>query len=78
MMTHCNTNLYSQTLIPHIHNIAKMNNLKWPENVGICGIELYTPRLYVDQSDLEVFDNESVGKYTIGLGQQQMSFFIYI
>lgn len=46
----------------------------WPENVGILGIELYFPCQYVDQTELEVFDGVSAGKYTIGLGQDKMGF----
>jgi hydroxymethylglutaryl-CoA synthase len=43
-------------------------------NVGILGIEIYFPNQYVDQSELEVFDGVSSGKYTIGLGQSKMGF----
>lgn len=46
----------------------------WPNNVGIKAIELYFPSQYVDQTDLEVYDNASTGKYTIGLGQSRMGF----
>lgn len=45
-----------------------------PKNVGIKGIEIYTPNQYVSQEDLEAFDNVSKGKYTIGLGQTKMGF----
>lgn len=38
-----------------------------PENVGILAIEIYFPSTYVAQSELEVFDKVSTGKYTIGL-----------
>uniref|UniRef100_A0A0M3IHS3 HMG_CoA_synt_N domain-containing protein n=1 Tax=Ascaris lumbricoides TaxID=6252 RepID=A0A0M3IHS3_ASCLU len=55
--------------------MALMNSMLYgPENVGIRAMELYFPRTYVEQSDLEKFDNVSTGKYTIGLGQQQMAF----
>ena len=37
-------------------------------------MELYVPNYYVDQSELEVFDKVSTGKYTVGLGQKQMGF----
>jgi hydroxymethylglutaryl-CoA synthase len=43
-------------------------------NVGILGIEIYFPNQYVSQEDLELFDGVGKGKYTIGLGQQAMSF----
>ena len=45
-----------------------------PSNVGILGMEVYFPQLYVDQNDLEAFDKVGKGKYTIGLGQSKMSF----
>ncbi|CAK1584741.1 unnamed protein product [Parnassius mnemosyne] len=44
------------------------------ENVGILAMELYFPSQYVDQVDLEKFDEVSTGKYTIGLGQSKMGF----
>ncbi|CAL8088198.1 unnamed protein product [Calicophoron daubneyi] len=40
-------------------------------DVGILALEVYFPRYYVAQSDLEVAD-ECVGKYTKGLGQQAL------
>lgn len=46
----------------------------WPENVGILGIEFYFPSQYVDQTELEVHDKVSAGKYTVGLGQAKMGF----
>jgi hydroxymethylglutaryl-CoA synthase len=48
--------------------------MSWPSDVGILGIELVFPSLYVDQTELEVFDGVSAGKYTIGLGQDRMGF----
>lgn len=42
--------------------------------VGIIGIEVYFPNTYVSQTDLEVHYGVSKGKYTIGLGQQNMAF----
>lgn len=47
---------------------------KSAKNVGILAIEVYFPNLYVDQDTLEDFDGASKGKYTIGLGQQEMGF----
>ena len=41
---------------------------------GIIDIQLYIPRYYIDQTELEAFDKVSKGKYTIGLGQDKMSF----
>lgn len=45
-----------------------------PQNIGIKGIEIYIPGQYVNQNDLEKADGVSAGKYTIGLGQTNMSF----
>ncbi|KAI5203433.1 hydroxymethylglutaryl-CoA synthase [Aureobasidium subglaciale] len=45
-------------------------HLVHPVNVGIKGIEIYFP----SKTDLEAHDGISAGKYTIGLGQKQMSF----
>lgn len=46
----------------------------WPENVGLLAIEIVFPSQYVDQTELEVFDGASAGKYTVGLGQSRMGF----
>lgn len=46
-----------------------------PQNVGILATEVYFPKLYVSQSDLEAFDKVPSGKYTKGLGQRNMAFF---
>ena len=51
----------------------KNGYLRHPLSVGILACELYIPTLYVDQSALETYDDVSKGKYTIGLGQKQMS-----
>lgn len=48
--------------------------MSWPSDVGILGIEIVLPSLFVDQTELEVFDGVSAGKYTIGLGQGRMGF----
>ncbi|SCV67440.1 BQ2448_5051 [Microbotryum intermedium] len=45
-----------------------------PKDVGIHAIELYFPMRAISQVDLEQFDGVSAGKYTIGLGQEKMSF----
>lgn len=50
------------------------SNNCWPENVGIIAMDIYFPSTYVDQTDLEEFNGVSKGKYTIGLGQNKMSF----
>ncbi|KAJ3140396.1 hypothetical protein HK100_009946 [Physocladia obscura] len=44
-----------------------------PLNVGIHGAEIYIPKKFVNQTELEQFDGASAGKYTIGLGQLNMS-----
>lgn len=44
------------------------------KNVGIKAIEVYIPTNYVNQSELEKFDEIPAGKYTIGLGQTNMAF----
>lgn len=46
----------------------------WPKDVGIRAIHFVIPSLFVDQTDLEHYDQVSEGKYTIGLGQKQMGF----
>jgi hydroxymethylglutaryl-CoA synthase len=46
-----------------------------PPSVGILAMEMYFPNTFVSQSELEVFDNSSKGKYTIGLGQEEMAVF---
>lgn len=40
---------------------------------GIRGWSLHIPSHYVAQSDLEAFDGVSTGKYTLGLGQENMA-----
>lgn len=49
-------------------------NYRWPSHVGILALELVLPSRCVSQDDLELYDNVSRGKYTIGLGQEIMSF----
>lgn len=45
-----------------------------PENVGIVAMDIYFPKTSVSQTELEKFDKVGTGKYTIGLGQQNMAF----
>jgi 3-hydroxy-3-methylglutaryl-CoA-synthase len=45
-----------------------------PQDVGILAAEVYFPRSFVTQEDLEVANGVSQGKYTIGLGQKSMAF----
>nr|XP_013816215.1 PREDICTED: hydroxymethylglutaryl-CoA synthase, mitochondrial [Apteryx mantelli mantelli] len=46
----------------------------WPKDVGVLALEVYFPAQYVEQAELERFDGVEAGKYTRGLGQQQMGF----
>ncbi|XP_076975839.1 hydroxymethylglutaryl-CoA synthase, mitochondrial [Tamandua tetradactyla] len=46
----------------------------WPKDVGILALEVYFPAQYVDQTDLEKYNNVEAGKYTVGLGQTEMGF----
>jgi len=45
-----------------------------PNNVGIIGMDVYFPRTYVKQEQLEEHDNAGKGKYTVGLMQKNMAF----
>eukprot|EP00249_Psilotum_nudum_P009176 c21757_g1_i1 orf=393-1796(+) len=45
-----------------------------PQHVGIVAMEVYFPATCVEQDALEAYDGASKGKYTIGLGQDQMAF----
>ncbi len=59
----------------HIQNGSVTNSTsQWPDNVGILAMEIYFPNTYVEQTDLEVHNQVSKGKYTIGLGQNRMAF----
>ena len=44
-----------------------------PKDVGILAIEMYFPKRFVAQAELEAVDN-CKGKYVIGLGQTNMAF----
>ncbi|KAK1328999.1 hypothetical protein QTO34_011170 [Cnephaeus nilssonii] len=52
--------------------LAKTNT--WPKDVGILALEVYFPAQYVDQTDLEKYNNVEAGRYTVGLGQTHMGF----
>lgn len=45
-----------------------------PLRPGIESLEVYFPAQYVQQTSLETFNGVSSGKYTIGLGQDEMGF----
>lgn len=55
------------------NNNNNMNNYNHNLDVGIHAIEIYFPKKFVSQAELEQFDGVSAGKYTIGLGQTNMS-----
>ncbi|KAJ9580784.1 hypothetical protein L9F63_024036, partial [Diploptera punctata] len=59
----------SRGVVPFMKGL-KMD--RWPENVGIIAMEVVFPKLYIEQSELEVHDKVSAGKYTAGLGQSRM------
>jgi hydroxymethylglutaryl-CoA synthase len=40
------------------------------KHIGILAMEVYTPSVYITQTDLEEHSGVSKGKYTIGLGQE--------
>lgn len=40
---------------------------------GILGIEVYIPKLYISQTALEEHMKVASGKYTVGLGQDNLS-----
>ena len=43
-------------------------------SVGIRAMECYFPKLFISQSEYEEYNKVGSGKYTIGLGQQEMAF----
>lgn len=43
-------------------------------HVGILGMEVYFPNAHVSQKDLETADKVTPGKYTLGLGQDNLAF----
>lgn len=52
------------------NNTTYYNNNE--KNVGIHGMEVYIPSMYILQEDLEEYNQVSAGKYTKGLGQASM------
>ena len=61
-------------------NSMNMNSIKdtncdsmVDKNVGIMGMEVYTPSTYVSQSELEECLGVSKGRYTLGLGQDGLA-----
>ena len=60
----------TQPLLSDLSNMSATTE----NNVGILAMEVYFPSSYVTQVDLEVANNVSAGKYTLGLGQDSMAF----
>jgi hypothetical protein len=54
------------TSCPHATNgtstASVSTSSRWPENVGILGIQMYFPNQFVDQTELEEHDGASKGK----------------
>jgi hydroxymethylglutaryl-CoA synthase len=55
--------------VPFVHGTETR-----PRNVGIHAMDVYFPKTSVAQSDLEDYSGVPKGKFTIGLGQQNMAF----
>ncbi|CAE6479620.1 unnamed protein product [Rhizoctonia solani] len=53
---------------------TRFSELPRPTNVGILAIEVYFPKRCVSEVDLETYDGVSIGKYTVGLGQEFMAY----
>lgn len=54
--------------------MANTGSNQRPQNVGVLAIEVYFPSYYVNQGELESYDGVSAGKYTVGLGLNNMGF----
>jgi hydroxymethylglutaryl-CoA synthase len=50
-----------------------MSNTCSDKHVGILALEVYTPRTYCSQADLEAHNGVPAGKYTLGLGQESLA-----
>ena len=59
--------------MPGTTNGSANGSRGFPENVGIINLDFYFPSEYVEQSELEIHDGVSQGKYLIGLGQTRMA-----
>jgi hydroxymethylglutaryl-CoA synthase len=60
---------------PRFPSPSPVNNVNsYPPNVGIHALDIYFPKSYIKQSELEKFNNVSAGKYTIGLGQEGLAY----
>ncbi|CAK7296641.1 Hydroxymethylglutaryl-CoA synthase, mitochondrial [Vulpes lagopus] len=46
----------------------------WPKDMSILALEVYFPTHYMDQTDLENYNNVEAGRYAVGLGQTHMGF----
>eukprot|EP00903_Cladosiphon_okamuranus_P006122 g6026.t1 len=52
---------------------AAADGYRRPVNVGVLAMDMYFPRTFVQQADLEKADG-CEGKYTVGLGQNKMAY----
>jgi hypothetical protein len=62
--------LYYAPFITKYTNMSHHNN---PLNIGILGLEVYTPRTFIQQKELETHMQVPAGKFTIGLGQEGLA-----
>jgi hypothetical protein len=62
----------SSAFDPTATTAAAPNHHPNKKNVGILAMEIYTPALYIDQSELERHCGVAAGKFTIGLGQNAL------
>jgi hydroxymethylglutaryl-CoA synthase len=53
---------------PHTPSFSTDN-----KHVGILALQVYTPRTYICQRELEQHMGAPAGKYTIGLGQEGLA-----
>lgn len=61
----------SSPMLPRLRSVRRPPALS---TVGIHRVAVYFPRMAVAHAHLEVFDNVSSGKYTVGLGQSHMAY----
>jgi hydroxymethylglutaryl-CoA synthase len=58
----------------HFARVQSRENSRFPESVGIVATDIYFPKTFVSQTKLEEFSNVETGKFTIGLGQEDLAF----
>lgn len=64
----------SQKESPAVKDDVQQTSETTDNNVGILAMEVYFPNAHVLQTDLEVADKVSPGKYTLGLGQDALAY----